>query len=453
MKNRVVSFLIPVMALFFCQWPNRADFRFLNNRIDGEDFELHLRVQPGRGYVVEASDDLKTWKEFFTTVADADEFSVRDPQIQHWNARFFRAKEFTTPANDNFQNRTQISGRNVTVSGSNINATREPSEPDHAYFVTGHQSVWWTWTAPADGRLTLTTTGSLFDTLVAVYTGGALTNFVSVAKSRYDAKQLTFPVTQNTAYQIAVDGIGDSYGLIQLTLALSDAASAVSPNSAAGAHILLNESSDPNVPLRLLRVSNDGQAWSELYNGETNAISSGAVVSFSHSAATAVLQLTAQIGDEQHAFDYLFRFETASSGTYVYDIDGSPGGAGTFTDFRDTRLGLAPPDFFRRLMTTTREKTSTGPAGQTHFFTFTLENQFADSDDLENASGKYSYEPSGSTAVLRLKYSYPFVFQNESFEIHLNFTTTTEGTYHGTYLKNDGTVVEIDGGFLLEYDT
>jgi hypothetical protein len=56
----------------------------------------------------------------------------------------------------------------ATITGSNTNATEEPGEPKHARKIGGH-SVWISWLAPGDGLVTLSTTGSSFDTLLAVY--------------------------------------------------------------------------------------------------------------------------------------------------------------------------------------------------------------------------------------------------------------------------------------------
>src|SRR5882724_9144060 len=70
------------------------------------------------------------------------------------------------PVNDNFSGRLEISGLTNTLTGSNVGATKEPGEPDHAGDSGGH-SVWWTWTAPTNGTVTVDTIGSSFDTLLA----------------------------------------------------------------------------------------------------------------------------------------------------------------------------------------------------------------------------------------------------------------------------------------------
>ena len=76
----------------------------------------------------------------------------------------------TRPPNDNFANSTAISGSVITKTGTNVNATKESGEPNHAG-NTGGKSVWWSWTAPGSGRVTITTAGSAFDTILGVYKG------------------------------------------------------------------------------------------------------------------------------------------------------------------------------------------------------------------------------------------------------------------------------------------
>ena len=63
------------------------------------------------------------------------------------------------PLNDDFAGRTVLTGASISLSASNKGATKEPGEPDHAG-GTGGSSVWWTWTAPANGEVRITTDGS-----------------------------------------------------------------------------------------------------------------------------------------------------------------------------------------------------------------------------------------------------------------------------------------------------
>src|SRR5712671_7579726 len=53
------------------------------------------------------------------------------------------------PANDNYTNRTVLSGLSVSSTGNLANATLESTEPPHAGGAyLGGGSIWWTWTAP-----------------------------------------------------------------------------------------------------------------------------------------------------------------------------------------------------------------------------------------------------------------------------------------------------------------
>ncbi len=133
----------------------------------------------------------------------------------------------TPPDNDNFTNAIALSGSTFTAIGSNVGATKEPNEPDHAG-NPGGMSVWWSWTAPADGYVTLSTAGSDFDTLLAVYTGTAVKRLNGVNSNDDDGDLQTSSVTFNavagTIYRIAVDGFNDveggtiASGNIKLTL-------------------------------------------------------------------------------------------------------------------------------------------------------------------------------------------------------------------------------------------
>ena len=114
------------------------------------------------------------------------------------------------PANDLFANRAALTGGSGSVSRSNLGATIEPGEPRHAG-IAGGASLWWTWTAPAAGTLTLSTSGSAFDTLLAVYVGDSLISLSPVVSNDQDpfggsSSRVVFEVYPGVAYQIAVDG-------------------------------------------------------------------------------------------------------------------------------------------------------------------------------------------------------------------------------------------------------
>ncbi|MFM7819061.1 MAG: putative Ig domain-containing protein, partial [Verrucomicrobiota bacterium] len=136
------------------------------------------------------------------------------------------------PANDLFANRTAVAGGSWQQAGSNLYATKETAEPNHANNAGG-QSVWWTWTAPANGPVVLHTSGSAFDTLLAVYTGSAANSLTMVASNDDSASGttswLSFTASAGATYQIAVDGknTGGSVANGSITLSLSQSSSPV----------------------------------------------------------------------------------------------------------------------------------------------------------------------------------------------------------------------------------
>lgn len=120
------------------------------------------------------------------------------------------------PFNDDFATRAQLAGANVRVRSSNAGATRETDEPQHAG-VAGGASLWWTWTAPATGPVTFDTTGSGYDTTLAVYTGSVLNGLQLVAANDDTSgadttSSLTITVMAGTTYQVAIDGKNGATG-------------------------------------------------------------------------------------------------------------------------------------------------------------------------------------------------------------------------------------------------
>jgi thiol-disulfide isomerase/thioredoxin len=132
------------------------------------------------------------------------------------------------PVNDIFANRSVISGTNTSVTGSNVGATRETGEPYHAGAL-GKTSIWWSWRAPSAGTVTISTAGSSFDTVLAVYTGSAVASLTEVASDDDDpdssvlTSKVAFDVISNQTYQIAVDGYDGDSGSVTLLVQLGPA--------------------------------------------------------------------------------------------------------------------------------------------------------------------------------------------------------------------------------------
>ena len=124
--------------------------------------------------------------------------------------------------NDDFANRIVQSGPSVSTTGTNAIATLEAGEPMHAGNAGG-ASVRWTWTAVADGNVTISTAGSNFDTVLGVYTGWDVSALIEVASNDDESagvttSLVTFAAVAGTVYQIAVDGSGGVMGNVQLSI-------------------------------------------------------------------------------------------------------------------------------------------------------------------------------------------------------------------------------------------
>ena len=127
------------------------------------------------------------------------------------------------PPNDNFANAQIIAGCSGSVKGSNFIATKEAGEPSHSPDNNaGGGSVWYQWQAPSTGSVTITTAGSNFDTVLAVYTGNSVGTLTAIAKNDdvnsgvVTTSTVTFAATADTNYRIAVDGYGADRGNIVL---------------------------------------------------------------------------------------------------------------------------------------------------------------------------------------------------------------------------------------------
>lgn len=127
------------------------------------------------------------------------------------------------PSNDFFYNAVALSGLSGTNSGGTSSATKQVGEPNHAGSVGG-KSVWWTFEAPTDGLLVLSTTNSTFDTLLGLYTGTNVSSLTQIAGNddAYPVSAGGFSfisqaVRSNEKYRIALDGYDGASGDFVLT--------------------------------------------------------------------------------------------------------------------------------------------------------------------------------------------------------------------------------------------
>ena len=81
--------------------------------------------------------------------------------------------------------------------------------------------MWWNWTAPSSGTLTIATTTSTFDTLLGIYTGSVVGSLARMGSNDDESasvrtSRVSISVVARTTYRIAVDGYGGEQGAIRL---------------------------------------------------------------------------------------------------------------------------------------------------------------------------------------------------------------------------------------------
>ncbi len=132
------------------------------------------------------------------------------------------------PANDDFANAIDLPGATGTQTGTdNVDATLEVGEPGTVTYPdtstsTFNNTVWFKWTSPADGNLTVSTLGSTdttlptpgqYDAVLGIYSGSAANALTPLGASPQDTgyeEIMTVAVTAGTTYSIQVAGWNSS---------------------------------------------------------------------------------------------------------------------------------------------------------------------------------------------------------------------------------------------------
>ena len=114
---------------------------------------------------------------------------------------------------------------------STKSAVKDAGEPNHCR-VLGGASTWFIYEPPQDGALRVSTEGSTYDTVLAVYTSPTLdvdyTQLVELAcndNGGSDGKTsvMEFPVEIGTRYYLVVDGANGAQGIVQFAYEISQA--------------------------------------------------------------------------------------------------------------------------------------------------------------------------------------------------------------------------------------
>jgi hypothetical protein len=251
-----------------------------------------------------------------------------------------------TPANDDFADATPLTGTSAAATGTNVGATTETDEPTHQ--TGAAHSVWWTWTAPASGPVIAHTSGSNFDTVLAVYTGDTLPSLSPVA-SNDDAglgyaSLVDFDAVAGTTYRFAVAGYSaDDVGDISLSVApFLDITATPGPDTIRVTHgpspdtalVFINNNTptpDHTVPLssvgrlRVLGGQGDDTLTVDFTNG--NPLPGGGL-SFDGAAGADAIQLLSTGGSLEVHGDTI---EHNEYGIHLLDVESRSASAGPLT--------------------------------------------------------------------------------------------------------------------------
>jgi hypothetical protein len=134
----------------------------------------------------------------------------------------FELSEIAAPPNDAFGSAVDVGAPPAQRTANTTLATVESGEPTSLSCGTVGKTVWYTVTRPTPAVVTVSTAGSGFDTVLAVYTGGSLGSLSQVGCNNdvngTPQSQLSFTATANTVYRIQVGGAGGSAGSVVLNV-------------------------------------------------------------------------------------------------------------------------------------------------------------------------------------------------------------------------------------------
>lgn len=127
------------------------------------------------------------------------------------------------PSNDDFDDSIKVPAEGISLVTNTSFSTLEDGEPHHAALVNVDKTLWWIWTPAEDNDAFIDTSGSHFDTVIAIYTGNSFSELEEVASiNNLDAKfdaYLSFPARRGVAYRIVVGGTNsDEAGTLRLRL-------------------------------------------------------------------------------------------------------------------------------------------------------------------------------------------------------------------------------------------
>lgn len=125
------------------------------------------------------------------------------------------ALQAAPPPNDNRANAIVLTGASGRLVASNVDATKEAGEANHAGNAGG-KSIWFSITPAANANVRIDTVGTDFDTTMSLYVGSSSTvaagndnlstSIYGAGHGGYTQSRLNLNLTGGTTYLIAVDG-------------------------------------------------------------------------------------------------------------------------------------------------------------------------------------------------------------------------------------------------------
>jgi hypothetical protein len=110
---------------------------------------------------------------------------------------------------------TIFCGYSSSLTGSNVGISPDPQEPTNCGIPPCHP-FWVNYTAQASGQLTISTRGTTFNAVLAVYTGPSILNLTPVACSQghgaVTGETVSFSALSGTTYHVVVDGLSCASG-------------------------------------------------------------------------------------------------------------------------------------------------------------------------------------------------------------------------------------------------
>jgi hypothetical protein len=276
----------------------------------------------------------------------------------------------SSPINNHFLDAIVLSGTAGSVTGNNVNATGETGEPTQSGTLN---SIWWRWTAPQNGVLTLDTFGSEFDTYLSLSAGDSLDS-LSVLQQNDDShgvaqSHLEQLVEAGTTYYIAVDGYNGAAGNVTLNYAFNDAiappltaptndnftdAILLSGTSGSVSGSNINATGELNEPEQGGDLASVWWSWTAPETGilrfNTNGSDFDTYLSLFEGDSLSNLTALAQDDDSGDGAQSLLQYQVQAGATYYIAVDGygygQPDEGNITLNYDFSVADASPPDYF-----------------------------------------------------------------------------------------------------------